>query len=224
MKKLLLLSMLAILIFSCSNSSNKRYGIKSAIITYKNSMMGMETTKMVYFKDYGNIEANSVDAGMMGMPGKQYSLQKDGFLYIYQEGQKEGMKIKITDSIANAQSELFNEDSIVKDGGKKVGNEKILDKECIVYEISKDGVSSKIWIWNKIFLKMALSQQGLEVIVEATEIKETDDFPKGIFDLPADINFKEMKDEEQYTPNMEQQEMPGDSTLSEGFDDPNAKG
>jgi hypothetical protein len=226
MKNLLLLSLLAILVFSCSNdSTNKRYGIKSGIITYKTSMMGMETSKTVYFKDYGAIETNLVDGGMMGMTGKSHQVQKDGFIYMYQEGQKEGMKIKIADSIATEQSNLFTEESIVKkEGGKKTGTEKILEKECSVYEITKDGINSKIWIWNKIPLKMTVSQQGMEVVMIATELKETSDFPKGIFDLPSEITFKEMKDEQQNTPNFEEPEITGDSTVTEGFDDPNAKG
>jgi len=225
MKNVLLLCLLAIFVFSCgSGNSKKRYGIKSATITYKNSMMGMETTKMVYFDDYGNMEANSVDAGQMGMSGKQYSIQRDGFLYMYQEGQKEGVKIKITDSIVNDQSELFNEDSITKEGGKKTGTEKILNKECTVYEISKDGVVSKIWLWNKIPLKLTVSQQGMEVVMEATELKESADFPKGIFDLPKDITFKEMKDDEQNFPQFENNEQSTDSLSTGDFDDPNAKG
>jgi hypothetical protein len=225
MKNLLLLSLLAILVFSCSDSKNKRYGIKSGIITYKNSMMGMETTKMVYFNEYGNIEASSVDAGMMGMSGKSHQLQKDGFIYIFQEGQKQGMKIKLTDSIAKDQNDLYSEASIVtKEGGKKAGTEKILDKECTIYEISKDGVTSKIWIWNKFPLKMTVSQQGMELVIVATEFKETSDFPKGVFDLPADVTFKEMTNEQLNAPQQEEPQMPADSSKSGDFDDPNAKG
>jgi hypothetical protein len=33
-----------------------------------------------------------------------------------------------------------------------------------------------------------------------------------------------MKDEQQNTPNFEEPEITGDSTVTEGFDDPNAKG
>jgi hypothetical protein len=81
--------------------------------------------------------------------------------------------------------------TILAQGGKKVDSEEILGKKCDVYEINTDTEKSKFWIWKSLLLKMSASQNGMEAIMEATEIKETSDFPEGIFDIPQDIEFTE---------------------------------
>jgi hypothetical protein len=193
MKNLILLSIVAVFLYSCTDTTNKRYEIKSASVKYKHSMMGTETTKMVYFKEYGDIEATTSDMSYMGMKGKQVSLQKEGFLYIFLEGEKEGMKMKMEDSIFKSQ--ILNEENITKEKGKKTGTEKILGKECTVYEINEGGVPSKIWVWKKIPLKVTYSQQGVEVVMEALELNESPDFPEGIFDLPSTVTFKDLSNQ-----------------------------
>jgi hypothetical protein len=214
MKKLLLLSLLAMFAIACNNSgssnsesgsSSERYGIKSGILIYKNSMMGMEVKITQYFKEYGEIEATITEMEMMGQKNKQISLRKDGYYYSYSEGQKEGAKFKIdvNDSTSNKK---LTEETILKEGGKKVGSEDVLGKECTVYEIPGESGQSKLWVWKNMMLKMVAQQDQMEITMEATELKETSDFPEGVFDLPADINFKEMTDQQQ------------------DFEDPNAEG
>jgi hypothetical protein len=207
MKKLFLLSLLAIFALACSSggSDSNKYDIKSGIITYKSSMMGMEIKVTQYFKEYGDIIATVTETEMMGQKMNQTMLQKDGYSYSYSAGQKEGMKIKL-DSTNGGGNEKLDEATIVKKGGKKVGTEKVLGRECSVYEVTENNAKLKIWIWKNMMLKMVTSQEQMEMTMEATELKETSDFPAGIFDVPADINFKE-------TPAGQQ-----------GFEDPNAKG
>jgi hypothetical protein len=221
MKNVILLSIVAVFLYSCTNTDNKRYEIKSASIKYKHSMVGTETTKMVYFKEYGDIEATTSDMNFMGMAGKQVSLQKEGFLYIYLEGEKEGMKMKMADSIFKSQ--ILNEENIKKEGGKKTGTEKILGKECTVYEIMSDGVPSKVWVWKKIPLKVTYSQQGAEVVMEALELNESPDFPEGIFDVPVAITFKDLSNEQPRV-SPEEDLQPGDSLDFDAIEDTTAKG
>jgi hypothetical protein len=221
MKKLILLSIVAVFLYSCADTKDKKYEIKSASIKYKNSMMGTETTKMVYFKEYGDIEATTSDMAFMGMKGKQVSLQKEGFLYIFLEGEKEGMKMKMEDSIVKSQ--ILNEENITKEHGKKTVTEKVLGKECTVYEINEGGVPTKIWIWKKLPLKVTYSQQGVEVVMEAVELNESPDFPQGIFDLPSTVTFKDLSNQMPNTMPEENIEL-NDSLDFDAIEDTTAKG
>ena len=212
MKNLLLLALLAMFIISCgSNESNenqtdenqteekkdnvnvsKKYDIESGYVKYKMSMMGMETHVVQYFKDYGNTEATITEMEMMGKKMKTTSLRKDGFIYGYSADQKQGTKVKLEDeTVAEGEMAKLDEEMILAQGGKKVAGEAILGKDCNVYEINTETEKSKFWIWKSLVLKMTASQSGMEATMEATEIKESPDFPEGIFDVPTDIEFVE---------------------------------
>jgi hypothetical protein len=197
MKKLLLISILAILAISFNSCSDSRYGIKSGTITFANNMMGIEIKTTQHFKDYGDIELIITEMEFNGQKNKEYSLRRDGYMYSYIEGNPEGIKVKLNDSIADAEGNKLDEASVVKQGGKKTGNEKILGKDCIVYELPVNMSNSTIWVWENILLKMVANQNGMDMVYEAKEIKETSDFPAGIFDIPANVNFKEWTEEMQ---------------------------
>jgi len=211
MRKLLLLSIMAMLVFACNStnksgestetgenknsqsSSGKKYEIESGIISYKMNMMGMETKMTTYFKDYGAIEASQTETEMMGQTTKMQTLQKDNYYYTYTSGQTVGTKIQINKEGGADENggQKMDEAAILKMGGKKVGDEKILGKDCIIYELTENGATSKIWIWKKMFLKTVVSQNNMEMTLEATDIKETTDFPAGIFEVPQNIKFTE---------------------------------
>ena len=222
MKNLLLISLVAILAFSCTDTSKKKYDIKSATITYKNTMSGVETKRMVYFKDYGDTEATSTDVDYMGMTGKQHTLQKEGYFYMYLESQNQGIKMKMADTVI--QGQIINEQNITKEHGKKTGTEKVLGKECTVYELGSGGESTKIWVWKKILLKVTSKQQGMESVMEATEVKESSDFPAGTFDLPTTVVFKDLTNGKQDYQQEENMQNPADSLNSKDFEDTTAKG
>lgn len=229
MKNLILVSLLAIFAFACNSddSSTKRYGIKSGIIVYKNSLMGMEYKVTQYFKKYGEIEASVTEMDMMGQKNTQTQLRLDGWYYSYSQGQTQGAKFKINAPEDSTESEMLTEEAILKKGGKKVGEEKILEKNCTVYEFEEMGSKSKIWVWKNMILKMVASQGEMEVVMEAVELKETSDFPDGIFEIPASINFVEMPNQTQDFENMEgmdgMDEM-NDSLESEDINEDEAKG
>jgi hypothetical protein len=213
MKNLLLLALLAMFIISCGSnestenttdeqtneettgentSSNQKYDIESGYVKYKMSMMGMETHVTQYFKNYGKTEATITEMEMMGQKMKTINIRKDNYIYGYSEGQKQGTKVKMDDAaVAEGEMAKLDEKTILAQGGKKVDSEEILGKKCDVYEINTDTEKSKFWIWKSLLLKMSASQNGMEAIMEATEIKETSDFPEGIFDIPQDIEFTE---------------------------------
>lgn len=225
MRKFLLLSLLPIFVLACNstnksneseeqkdgqNASGKKYEIESGIISYKMDMMGMETKMTTFFKDYGKIEASITETDMMGQKTKIQTLQKDNYAYTYTSGQNIGTKVIMNDKTTQeGGGQRLDEAAILKMGGKKVGTEKILGKDCIIYELTESGATSKIWIWKSLFLKTVISQNEMEMTMEAFDFKETSDFPAGVFELPQNIKFTE----------------PQNNTQPQGdFEDANAKG
>lgn len=178
---------------STASTGDKKYEIKEGFVKYKMSMMGMETVTELYFKDHGQVEATITNAEMMGQKMVTKSLQKDGYMYGYSDLTDKGTKIKIDGEGAAASGETPKMDvaAIKAMGGKEIGNEDFLGKSCIVFEMEKDGAKSKFWIWKNLLLKMSASQQGMEVVMEATEVSESPSFPEGVFELPDNIEFTE---------------------------------
>jgi len=225
MRNLLLLSLLAILVFGCnttetSNSSDrknengtsdKKYAIKSGIINYKINMMGMETKMNVFFQDYGKTEASVTETEIMGKKAILQTLQKDNFYYNFSTDKKTGSKYQMNgnDTTEEPGTKKMTVAYILKKGGKKVGSEKILDKDCNIYQYTENGVESKVWIWHNMFLKNIVSQNGMEMIMVATKIEETNSFPSGIFEVPKNIIFSNPADEMKSDPDFENKDAKG---------------
>ena len=69
-------------------SKVKKYEIKSGIVHYKPfEMMGVKTTQILYFDDYGNKEINetNVETNMMGFTSKEQKivLKNDEYSYTF---------------------------------------------------------------------------------------------------------------------------------------------
>ncbi|OQX97233.1 MAG: hypothetical protein B6I20_13085 [Bacteroidetes bacterium 4572_117] len=222
MKKIYLLSLVALFFFACNNktsdnanesngeqvevenetsdpettSSLAKYPFEEGIVKYENNVATMKTSLTLYFKDYGNVECSVSEVEMMGKVMKMRSLVKDGYLYSLSMDQKVGSKLKIgKENYSNFRFEekLF-EEKIKEEGSKKLGKEKILGKTCQIYSIQEDGVESKMWIWKNMLMKMTAEQNGMTMTMEVKKIEETDNFPAGIFDIPADFKITEEED------------------------------
>ena len=77
---------------------------------------------------------------------------------------------------------------IEKEGGKIVGNETFLGKNCIVVEMNKEGQSMKMWYYKGIPLKMT----NPVFTLEATKLEENASIPSSKFEVPKDIKFSEL--------------------------------
>ena len=109
--------------------------------------------------------------------------------------QKSGSKVKVDDKFTTY---LFDNESFEQKmkevHGKKLGNEEIMGKDCQVYSMQENGAVSKLWIWKNIILKMTAEQDAMSMEMLAVDVQETDDFPKGIFEVPEGFNIEEIKD------------------------------
>ncbi|RLD64140.1 MAG: hypothetical protein DRI95_10910 [Bacteroidetes bacterium] len=194
MKKIYLLSLIALFFFACnegtSTDESVKYPFESGIVKYENDVMGMKTTLTLYIKDYGDVECSVSEVELMGKKMTMKSLIKDGYLYSLSIDQKSGTKMKIDQEFStySFDTDMF-EEKIDSLGGKKLGTEEILGKTCQIYSMMQEGAEQKMWIWKNMLMKMSAEQNGMVMGMEVKSIEETNNFPDGIFDIPVDYNI-----------------------------------
>jgi len=217
MKKIYLLSLVALFFFACNDgtttdgneenvdqtkeqsestdsdksTSSVKYPFEAGIVKYESEVMGMNTVINVYFDNYGALESSISEVEMMGKKMTAKSLVKDGYLYSLAMDQKSGTKVKVESDFATYR---FNSELIESKGGKKLGEEEILGKNCQIFSLTEDGVESKMWLWKNMLMKVSAEQNGMTYTMEVTKIEETSNFPDGIFDIPSDFNITEEED------------------------------
>ena len=180
---------------------------KTFIIKYK-TVVNYEDTKNVststewidLVNDRLAIETES-EVNMMGEKRKNKDLtiikNKETWLINlidktgFKAGESKILKENQTDIIKSEDDATFRQ-KVEANGGKIVGNETFLGKNCIVIELpdssGKKEMKSKMWYYQGIPLKMANAYYNME----AVEIQENVDIPAEKFEVPAGIKIKDM--------------------------------
>ena len=215
MKNLFLILISALAIVACKKSDSKltadstvkevakeMANMNSYIIEYKQEMnvQGMKTSSVM--TQYIDIENNKfameteTSSDIMGTKTNEKSLTINDkeYTYIINPNQKTGMKMKSDEAEENpmdlikSQEDQTFKQMIEKEGGKIVGNETFLGKNCIVVEMNKDGQNMKMWYYKGIPLKMT----NPVFTLEATKFEENASIPSSKFEVPKDIKFSEL--------------------------------
>lgn len=84
----------------------------------------------------------------------------------------------------------YGKEIMIKMGGKKVGTEKLLGKNCEIWEVKSLG--TRTWVWNWIPLKIVSKMAGMDIIILATKILTSFDLKK--LNRPKNIKYREMGD------------------------------
>lgn len=177
----------------------KKYQIKSGIVEYKitGSQQGTQT---LYFDNWGLLTAEFMDitTKMMGMTMKSSTLNltdKD-WTYNINLDEKNGTKIsnkelqELLNSTNKKDLEELGRKMMEKMGGRKLGNETFMGRDCEVWEISK--LNTKVWLYKYIPLKTISNIVG-EIVIEATKIEENVSVPAEKFLVPEGIKITEQK-------------------------------
>jgi|WetSurMetagenome_2_1015567.scaffolds.fasta_scaffold14091_2 hypothetical protein len=179
---------------------NKRYQIKSGIITYQisNNMMQGKMTSILYFDDYGAKEAREIitEFSMMGQTIKSHklSLMKEGYLYDLDINKKTGTKIKgILPKGSDYDVSKFSDEMMKEYNVKKEGSEDVAGKTCekISMENKKSNMKGTVYNWQGITLKSDVDMGKINVKTVATKIEENTSIPSSKFEIPSDISIKE---------------------------------
>ncbi len=177
-------------------------GMKSYIIQYKQVMdaAGMKNislmTQYIDLKNDKFAMETQTTGEMMGVKTDEKTLtvnDKD-WTYIINLNDKTGMKMK-NDEVDDDPMDMIKSDDdvtfremIEKEGGKVVGNETFLGKNCIVAESFDDGMTTKMWYYKGIPLKI----ENQFYKMEATKFEENVSIPASKFVVPDGIKFSEI--------------------------------
>ncbi len=188
-----------------SETTLKRYDLKSGIVKYKTNISGKvmgstikgSGTEELYFKNWGAVELKKRDEkkvthiNIFGQKktevdeehtinkldnGKSYNVDvKNKVIYVTRDPAMEMMKTFNNGNVVNPGEEMLK-----SMGGKKVGTEKILGYNCEVWEIP----GGKQWIYKGLPLKLQMTVMGITTTNEATQAKFNTSVPDKYFKLP----------------------------------------
>ena len=188
-------------VFSQDSEKNKRrYYIESAIINYKISG-NTKGEEKIYFDNWGEREAQFTKAvtetTFFGIKNKQeentLNILDGDISYGIDLKNKTGVKTLnagITTMSALSQGKSprqFGKEMLKKMGGKKIGEEEILGKNCEIWK----ALGTKIWLWKGIPLKTQSKIMGIERTVEAIELNINTKIDESVFKVPEGIKIND---------------------------------
>jgi hypothetical protein len=178
-----------------------KYSLKSAKVTSEMELpggMGKNTT-VLYFDDHGKKEmrenTTSIAVAGKSMNTTTRTIIGTDYIYTWEVGKQTGMKIKLSDRFdpSNMDYEKMTEEMRAKFKMKDEGTAEVLGKTCKVISFEAEGMKGKTYAWENIPLKVEMSMQGKTMVSEVTDIQENISIDASQFEVPADVEFKEMQ-------------------------------
>jgi hypothetical protein len=183
--------------------SFKRYNLKSGVIRYE--MTGMQTgTAVTYFDDYGMKEA-TYEHFVVDLYGEEQVFDNVSYLigfWQYNLDKQNGIATKsknrtlasLVEDSEDGNLVMIGKELFSSMGGKLSGEEEFMGRKCEIWELESMG--TKIWVWENIPLKTETELMGISIRREAVEIEENADIPPSKFELPKDVEFIEIDQED----------------------------
>jgi hypothetical protein len=179
----------------------KIYGVANGKIQYEYS--GAATgSKTTIFANYGMYQRQDDEFtfNSNGQAQKVHSIDitSDSVVYAVNLVDSKATKSKFdfegfeiyTDNFSKEEKENFQAAYILRNGGKEVGTEEILDRECKVYEMPYMGM--KLALWNGLTLKSTMVMGQDTMYLTATSI-DTDYKPTAAdFLPPSDVQLTDL--------------------------------
>lgn len=189
--------------------SGKLFPFKSAKVVYQKS--GMTTgTETLWIDDYGRMQVreSNMTTKVMNITQTQETIAIVTPETITTINLKEKTAVKMANPAKNfyeslkkksdAELEQFKK-SMMNMGQqmtgqevKPIGKEKLLGKECDVYEMSMMGGTTKLWTWKNLNLKTETQMMGNKISDVATSLEVGVKIPKEKTQIPAGIQLREM--------------------------------
>jgi outer membrane lipoprotein-sorting protein len=226
MKKNILMSLLGLsilMLVSCKQTANKpetteaspdvpvlqtRYSMKSAKVTSLMQMPGgMGTSKSIlYFDDHGKKEMRE-NITIIKMAGREMNTNsrviiRDGYIYTWNIGQKTGNKIKMDTKFdpSSIDYKKLTKELMDQFKMKEEGTADVLGKTCRVFSFEAEGMKGKSYVWENIPMKTEMTIAGNSMVSEVTDLQENVSIPASEFELPAEVEFKELQLPKSMTP------------------------
>lgn len=175
---------------ACTDStSNKKYTIKSGIVTFESYNMGLREKLILYFDDFGAKEVVEKYRGeklwdVNLCDGKiKYAIFPD-LKEAYLRGEcRRGIAIRFDGD------ELFKSDN----SGKKVSkltDTTVAGKVCTMYIIHSKSMQTTYAGWNKVCLYQKIKTENITSTLTAIKFEENVSIPADKFKVPAEFKVK----------------------------------
>jgi hypothetical protein len=193
MKKLILVSLLALVACAAADAQTKKYDIKSGVVTFETTMkvgtMSIVSKSIVYFDDYGMKECKETYKDDV----LKESFFSDGKnLYAVHFAEKTAFKR----GVASRGTEFRFDWNEISDKDKKSGKAKqlpaltIAGKKCESFEYSDGGTTTKYAGWSNICLMIDLTSKSVSSMTKAMKLEENAKVPADKFVVPAGFALK----------------------------------
>ena len=195
MKKILLIATLCALGI-CAQAQEKRYEVKSGIVTMEMDMMGRKIVQEIHFDDYGAKQATISE--MRGH--KMRGVEVNGEMLMINDAENTAMKMPAMGmgGGSNERINFLNTDPkyIKKNKIKVVGTETYLDRECTKYTVALfmmgQVVKQTAWVYKGIVLKSSMATDFGEMVQAATKLEEDVEIPAATFEVPEGVEIQTM--------------------------------
>jgi hypothetical protein len=190
---------------STTGTSTKKYEIKSAIVTYTAEVMGMKTSQMLYFDDYGAKERQETitEMEMMGVKTRSVnvSLTKDGYKYDFETEnvtnnenklKKEIKKSKVMVSASSDMSKMAAEmsDQMKKEYEyKEEGTETVAGVTGTKFSMKIGKAKFTGVLYKKVMIKTEMDMMK----ITAQKFEENASVPADKFEYPKDYKIIELQ-------------------------------
>lgn len=206
MKKLKLISIayLMLLLISCGNSGNKnatsvssdnvagtpamikKYGIKSGIVTFESTGMGITRKSVLYFDDFGAREAEEKYEEDNSIKESSLCDGKNRYTIIYKD-----KAVFPAGECNRGIAYRFDWDEVSRAGAEykpqKLANLTVAGKDCESFSLLTSGHTSTYAGWNNICLLLDQDTEYGKITYRAISIEENATIPAYKLNVPADF-------------------------------------
>ena len=204
MKKLIIIA--ALMAFCLGvQAQEKRYSVKSGIITMEMDMMGQAIVQEIYFDDYGAKQAT-----VMNMRGqKTRNIVVDGKTVMVNDEEKTAMTMPSMGpggpgggpgaGLMGSDINYLNldEKTIKKNKIKELGEEEIIGLPCKKYSyrvmMMGGAMTTYVWVYKGITLKTSMKTDFGEMGMAATKLQEDVEIDPAMFVVPEGVTIQEMR-------------------------------
>jgi len=181
-----------VLLAMCGVSAQKKYDIKSGIITFENkvAILGKAApqSQILYFDDYGKRERKELYEG--DVLREAYVCDgKELFNLVYEES----TAYRSGPSVSGTETRFAGDPiptSTKQIAIKKLPKMKIAGKLCSAYEMTENGAATTLAGWGHITLYTSSDAGGIHSASKAVKIEENAEIPEEMFRVPPQFRVK----------------------------------
>ncbi|RRD60008.1 hypothetical protein [Tannerella forsythia] len=193
MKKTWFVMMLLIAAVGMITAQEAKYEIKSGIVKKVSNVMGQKVESILYFDDYGKMEAVETTVNVAGTEKNMRTLDEGNSIASIDLDAKTVQRMEKPDKLNNFLT--LTDEQKEKYKYQELGEETFLDRPCkkISLELTEMGQTfqATLWLWRGIPLKTETQVGGMTVVEEAVEVQENVEVPAEKFTVPEGFTVSE---------------------------------